>query len=265
MENTELTTAFGAGEELNAANDAKKEEKKRVTKALQADFLSKVEDNPTFKEVLRTESASLEVVHTLGYGKGGGLIRKGEGPYNKDEKRELEQTPKIVGYEVKNVGDKPITYRTEVWSLDEATGKYVASEAELSIAPGETVNLTRKYMSMLCARPEFSFTLRNGIMINGSSKKCKTADEKLAAFHFKFNPEEKKNVNSDSVKLSIDEEDESGNRVIKANYVSVFGFLNNPEEKKERGKQNSTKFTTQDLLANYAMELINGEDILAKK
>lgn len=264
MENNALQEAFGAQADVAPVNTAneKKAEKSAVNQALKQDFIQKLQQDTTLTERLNTLSDSIEVVNTLGCGTGGGLIRKEES--KNSDKRELEATPKIVGYSVKNVGETPITYQTEVWSLDEATGKYVASAVEKVMNPGDVIYLTRRFMTTLCARPEISFVLKNGSMISGSSKKNKTTEEKLSSFYFKFAADTGLAVNSDAVKVSIDEEGADGKRVVKPEFVETFGYINNPEDKSgKRGKKPAKKISTQALLANYAMSLIEGKDILA--
>lgn len=232
------------------AADTKKEERKEFLKGLKTDLQDKLASDPDYCKRLRSMSDSLEVVHTLGYGTDGNIIRD----KSVTDKRKLDATSKIVGYEVKNIGTEPITYQTETWTQGE-DGVYVATLVEKTLEPGQVAYLTRKFTAVMMARPEISFTVANGILISNISGKNNGTDALLEGFYFRFN--DGTPVNADSVKRSVDEEGADGSRVVKAEYVEAFGFLNNPTKSKKKDKKDKPKVTVQDMMANYINTLIS--------
>ena len=222
--------------------------KKAKTKAMKEAMKETINSDNTFAEKLRRLSESLKVVNTLGFGTSGNIVVDKSA---KAEGRQLKPTSQIVGYAVQNIGSEAIAYQTEKFAADE-NGKFVGTVVEKTLAPGETINLSRKYMTMLCARAEISFTLSNGKIV-ASSKKTKTLDEQLSAYYFTFDKDEngyKPEVNDDEVKLSIDVDG-----TVKPEYVEDFGYLNNPKEAKTP-RAKGTKLTVQDFAANYINSLI---------
>lgn len=226
------------------ANNAEKKAKINEMKQALKDTLS---SNPSYIESKNRLSNSLKVVHTLGYGKGGNLIVDKNQP-----ERTLKAVPMIVGYEVQNIGTEAIPYKTEKWALDEATGKYVATKVDAVINPGESAYLTRQYMTMLCAIPEFSFKLANGKMVESSRKAVRDLKGELEKHYFTFNKDEGLEVNDESVKISIDNDG-----VVKPEFVADFGFFNNPKEGKAAKTKSGPSFTTQDLAANYIYRMLS--------
>ena len=225
---------------------ADNEAKKAKAKAMKEAMKETINSDSTFGDRLRRLSESLQVINTLGYGKSGNIVVD-----KTKENRQLTQTSQIVGYSLKNIGTEAIAYQTEKFAADE-TGKFVGTVVEKTLAPGETINLSRKYMTMLCAKPEISFTLSNGKIV-ASSKKTKTLDEQLAAYYFTFDKDEsgyKPEVNDDEIKLSIDVDG-----IVKPEYVEDFGYLNNPKEARTP-KAKGAKLTVQDFAANYVNSLI---------
>ncbi len=225
--------------------EEKKNEKKEFLKGLKADLQNKLATDPDYVERLQSLSNSIEVVHTLGYGKGGNIVVD-----KSSADRKLKSTSAIVGYEVKNIGDEAITYQTEVWTMG-ADGKYEAQPVEATLGAGETCVLTRKFMTILCSRPEISFTLANGKIIS-NLKKGKSTEELLNSFYFQFSDDTP--VNDDKIKKAVDE-DVDGQSVIKAEYVAAFGYLNNPKEKAAK-RVKAAKVTVQDMMANYVSTLL---------
>jgi hypothetical protein len=233
---------------VETQTDAKKEEKKAFINGLKADLQTKLASDPDYVNRLQSLSNSLKVEHTLGAGVGGNIVVDKTAP-----DRKLKSTSQIVGYEVANIGTEPISYQTEVWTAG-ADGIYEAQQTEKVLNPGEHAFLTRKYMTILCSRPEISFTLANGKIISKVSK-GKSTEELLSSFYYSFNDETP--VNDDRVKLSVDE-DVNGQRVVKAEYVDTFGYLNNPKVKKVGGaKEPKAKVSVQDMMANYINTLLS--------
>lgn len=229
--------------------------RKEKVAAMKASLKETVQTSPDFASKLRRLSNSIKVVNTLGYGKGGNIVvdKKASG-----DARVLKPTSAICGYKLENIGTEVIEYTTEVFSQDE-TGKFVGQVVKKQWAPGETINLTRQYTTMLCSMPEVSFTLANGKIVSSSKKNAKSLKEELAAYYFAFNKSEDgttPQVNDDEVKLSVDDADGK----VKPEYVETFGYLNNPKEGRA-ARTKGAKYTTQDLAANYIHKLLEEQGI----
>lgn len=229
--------------------------RKEKVSAMKASLKETVQTSPDFASKLRRLSNSIKVVNTLGYGKGGNIVvdKKASG-----DARVLKPTSAICGYKLENIGTEVIEYTTEVFSQDE-TGKFVGQVVKKQWAPGETINLTRQYTTMLCSMPEISFTLANGKIVSSSKKNAKSLKEELAAYYFAFNKSEDgttPQVNDDEVKLSVDDADGK----VKPEYVETFGYLNNPKEGRA-ARTKGAKYTTQDLAANYIHKLLEEQGI----
>jgi len=234
-------------------------DKKEQLEELKEAFKQTIATNPEFLNSLNKLSNSVEVVNTLGFGEGGNFI------LNKEEsakgKREFIVVSYIVGYRIKNIGSVPIEYKTSEWSKD-ASGRYVEAKVVKTLYPGETADLSRKYMSMLASRPEFSFQFANGkLTIKGiNSLKSKNVNDILEGFYFRFNKELNLQVNDDAIKLNVGEKI-NDTWVVKPEFETVFGYLNNPKEEKERTRKASPKFTAQDLVAHYVNKLISESNL----
>jgi hypothetical protein len=229
--------------------------RKEKVAAMKASLKETVQTSPDFASKLRRLSNSIKVVNTLGAGKGGNIVvdKKASG-----DARVLKPTSAICGYKLENIGDEVIEYTTEVFAQDE-TGKFVGTVVKKQWNPGETIDLTRQYTTMLCSIPEISFTLANGKIVSSSKKNAKSLKEELAAYYFSFNKSEDgttPQVNDDEVKLSVDDADGK----VKPEYVETFGYLNNPKESRA-ARQKGAKYTTQDLAANYIHKLLEEQGI----
>jgi hypothetical protein len=229
--------------------------RKEKVAAMKASLKETVQTSPDFASKLRRLSNSIKVVNTLGAGKGGNIVvdKKATG-----DARVLKPTSAICGYKLENIGDEVIEYTTEVFAQDE-TGKFVGTVVKKQWNPGETIDLTRQYTTMLCSIPEISFTLANGKIVSSSKKNAKSLKEELAAYYFSFNKSEDgttPQVNDDEVKLSVDDADGK----VKPEYVETFGYLNNPKESRA-ARQKGAKYTTQDLAANYIHKLLEEQGI----
>lgn len=126
---------------------------------------------------------------------------------------------------------------------------------EKEVKPGEQVDLTRQYMTMLCAKPEISLTLANGKVIRGSrAKSASTLKEELESYYFRFDRDEKgklKQINDEGVKINVGNK-VKGAWVVKDEFVETFGYLNNGSKRKTNGgTKKKDQFTKQDMEANY--------------
>ena len=255
-------SGFGATETA-AVNTAANTEKKDKIKQMKDALIATVNADPDFKNRVRRLSASVKVLNSLGFGDSGNIIV--DKTDSSKEKRALAVTSAIVGYRVANIGEEPIKYVTEVYAQD-ASGKYVPTKQEKTLAPGAYADLTRQYMTMFCAQPEISFQLANGKIVKGAGAKSnKGMKAELEAHYFAFNKEAdgtKKQVNDDDVKLNVGEKVD-GKWVVKAEFLETFGYLNNPKESGKVGRRASEdKWTAQDLAANYIFTRLQQESAL---
>lgn len=253
LEDQEVQTA-----EVKTTEAAKTGRKEKI-EAMREAIKTTIAEDPTFTEKVRSLTDDLEVVNTLGFGDSGNIVVD-----RTKEERTLKPTSAIVGYKLRNNGDEPIKYVTEVYAPDES-GKWVGTKQEKFIEPGGMADLTRQYMTMLCAIPEISFQLSNGKIIRGAGAKGETSvKDELEAYYFAFNKQEdgtKLQVNDDEVKLNIAEKVDGG-WVVKAEYQEAFGFLNNPKEAKGgRRKSSKSKYNAQDMAANYINRLIQNQEV----
>jgi hypothetical protein len=231
-------------EATSNSNSARSEKVKQMREGFKAALVA----DPTLADRCRIWSDSIEVINTLGYGKNGNI--KVDKKASTKENRVLEPTSKIVGYTVKNNGQVAIPYQTEEFALDQASGKYVGTVVQKSWAPGETIQLTRRYMAALCSIPEIGMSLSNGKIVMPSGK-TNSPVQTLSACYFTFSKEDGRSINDDTVKLSIDVDG-----VVKDEYVAAFGDFNNPKEPKKREGSKDPRFTTQDYAANYIQQLL---------
>jgi len=230
--------------------DDKKALKKQEHDAMKHAFIKRMTEDPAFAQALKTRSGDLEVLNTLGFGTSGSIILDKNN--SKGDKRALVSTSAIVGYKFKNVSQAPIEYTTKDWTYDEASGKYVDTTVTKVAQPGDVFDLTREFTTRLLANPEFSFAVANGKLCASSRKDKGDLQSKLESYYFSFS--DKREVNSDEVKLKVDD-----NGTVKPEYVATFGFLNNPKEDKVRMSGGGSKYTTADLEAQKIYSLINGE------
>ena len=258
-----VSTSMGAS---NMTESQKKEKKVLYKKT----FAESMAADPTLQNKIGTLSGSIEILNTLGYGKGGNIIVDKSSPeFGKDEldkdgnpvldknnkpkkKRPLKETSQIVGYVLKNIGNVAIPYTTEVWKQNKE-GVYVGEVVEKQAAPNEVFFLNRKYMTLFASMPEISFEFANGKMTESSRNvEAGNLDETLTAYYFSFSKESKKEVNDDEVKLSV-----GADRVVKDEYIETFGYLCNAPVAKERAhKEGGTSWSTQAMAANYVRKLI---------
>lgn len=265
-EDTNMDNVFGAQDTMNAAvntgaevgGSVSKAEKKAKFEAIRNAYIEELSQNPEIKEREGIYSDSIEVVNTLGYGKGGNIIvdkvnsKKDENGRITKDGRVIIPTPKIVGYVLKNIGSETIPYKTEVYTQNEQ-GVYVGEVVEKQFAPGETIQLNRKWMTAFCASVEIAFKLANGKMVE-SSKKSKTnnPDEKLSAYYFTFDKEIGSDVNNDEIKLSI-----GTDRKIAPEYLETFGYLaNEPQAKERASRKNGEGVGVSAMAASYIRKLI---------
>lgn len=236
----------------------------QMTQALNETIASMEGGREAFDKIAGSMSNSLEVEYALGWTNSGNLVvdqveyqklldsapkkpvlqKDGTTKIVVDKtgiNRPIVQTGQIVGYIVKNVGDKPISYITEEYEKDEA-GQFIGQRKEKVMAPGEEVQLARQYFTMLTARPEFSFMLSNGKVVRGSAL-LDTDDLKkeLEAHYFSYD-DPNKQINSDENKKNVGRDIGEGGKahwVVKDEYLSTFGFLMNNKTGKSPVKKST--------------------------
>lgn len=256
----ELNSEASVDTVVNAA-DEKKLAKKAKLQEMANVFKQSLSEDPTLKDKINLLSESIAVVHTLGFGDSGNIIldkSKADG----ERSGALVATSQIVGYQVQNTGKTPVQYMTEEYAQD-GTGVWVGTKVQKTLEPGATTELTRKYMTIFCSQPEISFKLQNGKIIRGSGTiRPNDVDGELEAYYFIFNDKNIK-VNSDEVKLNIATkttvEGGASKWIVKDEFVSTFGYLNNEKSatKKSRGSKATSRYTTQDMAANFIQKLIS--------
>lgn len=261
----DLTSVFGDVQPVEApeeevvtveAKTTKGKKSKEFVEKLKTDFISTAEamaqNGVDMFEQVSCKSDSLEIVNTLGYSDKGGLVVDHDRADSKKD-RPLGTVSEIVGYKLRNVGNEPIPYQTEVWAKNE-TGEYVATPAEYLLQPNEEVSLTRKYVTILCSRIEFSNVLKNGVLITRVSPDS-TREDILNSAYLRFN--DNRGVHDDTVKIAI--ADKIDDRwIVKPEFEAAFGFLNNESEAARATRTGGTKksVSKQAIVANYVRELL---------
>jgi len=256
------------GSALDPKKEKQKEERKQeaaeVNDAMEA-FARKLKEDPALKGKLYAYSNSIEVINSCGYGEGGGLVNAAE---KGAEKRQLQATPQIVGYVIKNIGTFPIPFKNEVW-VKNAEGVYEGEMVEDSIAPGETKALTKKIFALLAITPEVSLKVANGTVKSPriiTLKKCKTPEDALNRYTFSFPQNSGLTVNSSKFKVAIANRREveiDGVKTtewkIKPEFVQTFGYLENPKARTIRTKANKgdSAELRRESIAAYANEMFN--------
>lgn len=245
---------MNSGAATNVGGSISKEERKAKINAIKSAYAETVSEDTEFKAKANRLRGSVEMVNTLGYGKGGNIIVDKENSTRNDDgsikERKLVQTPKIVGYALKNIGNEVIPYTTEVYTKN-AEGVYVGEVVQREFKPGETIVLNRKYMTMFCSAPEFGLALANGKMIESSKKKTGSADEMLTSYYFSFSKDLNLDVNSDEVKISIGED-----KNIKPEYLETFGYLCNAPAVRERGSKKESGVDVGTMAACYIRKIL---------
>lgn len=217
--------------------------------------------NPALKDVKSTQSQDLEVtdVYCTYILKN---IKPDKSQLTADGKYKRVPTSYKVGYKVKNVSDNPITYLKPNYVLNEETGQYEDHAEEATMAPGEEVILDRMNMTKLVSRTEFSLMLRNGRVKKSSKSDFSTVEELLRSYYFTFDDKSGKTVNDDDVNIVVDDVAKDGTRTVKAEFLSVFGFIMNQTEKSsgsKAAKEPKTKISTQEATALAIQAVIRGE------
>ena len=215
-------------------------------------FREKWKNDEDFRNKLNIYSNDIEVVNTIGsYRKPVPVqdLKEVQGADGKTEKdRKLIPVAGIVGFKIKNVGDKPHTFITKEWSP--VDGKYVATEVSKTLNPGEELVISHTDLVKAVVEPEFSLTLKNGNFRKSGKPKKGDADSIFSMVAFFYNAVDGKTMSvHNSSKIVIDSDKDSE---IKPEFLSTFGFLLNKTERKTGTR---TKASSSAALANYIKEL----------
>lgn len=252
MDNTNIDSLLQEGAVVEPVADEKKAKKSQMKSVLVNRLRETMKTDKTFADRVKTKSASLEVTRTLGFSDKGGLVVD-----SGKEGRSLVATSGIVGYEIHNIGTEAIPYKTAICKKG-ADGIWVATPTDAVLQPGDKTCLTRQYMTMLTAAPEFSFELANGKIQKGSgaSKEGKSTKDLLEAYYFVFNKDTGLQVNDDEVKAAIAEKVE-GKWVVKPEFEAVFGEWNNPKPTTKAARApKAPKMDSNVAVANYVYTVI---------
>lgn len=227
-----LESLFTQNAEVTEAPKAKKaasQTKAAKVEALRQALAAEADLDPTFISRANLWSNSLEVVNVLGWGNKGNIMVDKTNPRGADGKRNIVPTSKLIGYVVANCGQEPIPYRTEIFTQN-ADGVWVGEVKDLTLEPGGTCILSRKYMTMLGMQPEVAMALKNGKIVQGPKRDTKSIDATLESMYFNFSNESGHTVNDDDIKLSVGVQDKAtGAWHVKPEYLATFGYLENPK------------------------------------
>lgn len=252
-EGTEVT-------EVQTATSGKDAAKKALLAKMNDAMQETLANDPTYTSRANRLVGSIEVVKSLGWTDTGNIVQEVSKKDSPDGKHKVAPEGKIVGYIIKNIGNEDIPVRTEKFHKDPATGRYVGTPVDVTLKPGQTMCLSRVYMTMLAVQPEFSMSFANGSMRASSAKTSLQGGnlaEVLQSYYFAFSDSTLK-VNDPSIKVQIGDKvtGETGvTWVVKPEYAEDFGFLENEKEKapkKARAKGPDTK----QKLANFLNTLI---------
>ncbi len=238
----------------------RRQARKQKKEQMEELFKVSMREDPTLKERIGSLSDNVVVVNTLGFGDSGNIIVDADATAKAGGDRQLIVASETVGYRIQNNGKEPIKYKTEEFTRD-SDGVWVGQKVDKVLAPGEVADLTRKYMTIFCVRPEVSMILSNGKVMRSSAKvKPGDLDGELEAHYFAFADSSIK-VNSDAVKINVGVQRKSKKEkggvkwVVKPEFEAAFGYLNNAKTKAERPARGKG-FSTQVIAANYINRLL---------
>lgn len=234
------------------------------------EVIKKLTEDESYKESFRSAVGDITVVGTLGFSDRGGMISGGydNTKLNKNGKpsHKIISTAAIVGYRVENTGDKDIVVNSQEWAQGE-DGRFVSTPAEVTITPGETVDLTKRDFFILMARPEYSNEFANGYVTtrNSVTKMAEISlDEIFESSNIVLRKDEngkKYGVHDDDFKVNISAKNADGKWYVLPEYEVRFGFLNNEEEREivessARPKREKVKVNAQNVKAAFLAKVL---------
>lgn len=237
-----------------------------------------VQNDPTYLEVKNSLSDGIVITKVLGFGDSGNIKRGEDIPAVDKEgnpildedgkqvmKRNLIPIPENVGYIVQNNTKQELQYTIEEYAQN-ADGVWVGTPVTKVLAPGASAPFSRKWLTLFASQAAISNKFANGRLTRSSARikgnlTAKEAYEaELEAYYVQFT-EEGLTVNDDSLKEQIGKkvkgQDGKPMWVVKAEYASIFGYLNNVPEKKTGGRKGASKppVDSADVYANYINKL----------
>lgn len=272
-ENVAVNT--GANEEL----DTRKE--KAVVDAIVSEYADKVNKGVIDRSNVNAWSDSIRVMNSLGFSDEGGLVRlspkaKKDKETGKEPGRKIGSVGAIVGYRFRNISDETgenitIPYVTEEFTKDPETGKYVGTVVNKELQPGEEVELTKKYSTILATVPEISCKFANARMVKVIFD-GRTLDEILNTAYIKLigegavpvhSPEFKEQIGEQVSTQEIDGKEVSVWKVL-PQFEATFGFLNDaPEGATKKTGSNKPKLgdVRYEAISNQVQEMLAAQGL----
>jgi hypothetical protein len=248
-------------------NSAKKEK----IGTLEKSYMEELNQNPEIKSVENSLREAIVIEKALSFSDTGGFKQEKKvpeiGPDGQpvlDAKgkpkmeRKLVETPEVVGYVIKNVGNVDIPYQTEVYRQEGEI--WVGEKVERVLKPGQSAALTKKYLAKLSLEPQFNLKFSNGIVIvKVAGNETDDIETILAKSHFRpanFSvTNDMYNINI-SKHVSVPGKPGEKKWVVKKDFLETFGYLNNPEPEKVKKKRiPKEKVDSQALVAAYVRNL----------
>lgn len=161
-------------------------------------------------------SVSITVTEALYFGTDS--VVKVEKDFGED--KVLVETPRLVGYKVKNTGSKSVGYKTSEYYKN-SDNMLVYKPVDGTLEPGDEIYLTRKYMTIFAAQPEIMFVLSNGKMSKSETLPAPEGyklDVELESYFVDFD--------KDSKHAEIQIGELAGTAyTLKSEYEKTFGYL----------------------------------------
>lgn len=229
-EESELEIEIGEG----AGATKGKESGEPVVREGRALIAKELEADPSKADRMNIYRGNLQVVKTLGTETIMGFItNKQEKTKTVDgvEKHNTTQVPAVVGALVLNCGDVPLeVYQTK--SVADEKGFCTRQQELVTLAPEDSIQMTYEDITKTTMAIEyglqglnFAVTIKENVFGTG---KLSVADAMAKAYiTLKGDNGEKPSVHDDRRKVLMTEKDADGTPRVKAEYVEVFGYLNN--------------------------------------
>lgn len=152
----------------------------------------------------------------------------------KKQQHEKVKVPAVVGYKVENIGQEPITVKTEKYAKN-ADGVYVGTVTDVVLKPGASMYLAHKWMVNLMSQVEVNSVMSNARMsfkapkggIKELPQDASANAELVKCMHIRFFGEGAPSVHADSVKEIIDKEVNGEYHIVDKKLLETFGYIEN--------------------------------------